>query len=31
MINIHNLERSSGLLSDSLAMNHLGDMVRRGH
>lgn len=30
MINVHNLERSLGLHSYSLAMNHLGDMVRRG-
>lgn len=30
MINVHNLERSLGLHSYSLAMNHLGDMVRTG-
>lgn len=30
MINVHNLERSLGLHSYSLAMNHLGDLVSRG-
>lgn len=29
MINIHNLESTLGLHSYELAMNHLGDMVRR--
>lgn len=29
MINVHNLESSLGLHSYELAMNHLGDMVRR--
>lgn len=31
MINVHNLEASMGLHTYELAMNHLGDLVRRPH